>query len=217
MTHVTRLVMFFRAPMSTRCTTNMRPCAHITPPPRLCAVKDAKRLVMKIERDAGLAPKTLYNIEHIVPRKLSWPEIEWDLHNLVLMDAMMNSVRSASRLINFRSGSTRIWIAGEMWCVHPFGFTPPPSYRGRYARGAAYAIFTNPASADLVARLIIDPKTLLEWHIDNPACAREIEASIFKCSIQGQKENVVVEDPDFVPELIHSVYSKFPGFASTGV
>jgi hypothetical protein len=186
-----------------------------SPPKKLCVYRDAKRFVAKIERDLHIAPKTLYNIEHIVPRKFCWSDIEWDMHNLFLMDARMNTIRDTRRLTHFQCGSARIRIDGELWCVHPFGFTPPPTFQGRYARGAAYALATMPESANLIARYVIDPKTLIDWHTNNPATCEEIECSRRKCSMQEQESNVVIEDPEFVPWLVHHVYATtYPGYSS---
>jgi hypothetical protein len=162
----------------------------------------AKRRLVSIEETVGIAPRTLYNVEHVVPRKYAWPALDRDMHNLVLLDARLNALRDIKRLTVPLVGATHIRDEAGDWYVHPFGFTPAASYRGRYARACAYALTLRPDAIEWMPRRVIDLTTMLRWHEMHPACEAERQAAALKCEEQGQTHNAAVHDPGFVPWLV---------------
>lgn len=149
-----------------------------------------------------LQPPAHHTCEHAVPRSKCAQTVA-DLNNLFFIPARCNSLRSNYKLVDaVPTAGARVaahdgWLFDHRlrWC------TPGEEYRGRYARSCAYVAGVLPHLADLLFVHVMDPRTMLLWHLRHPSTRDEHGQSRLARAIQGNA-NTAVDDPDCVPWIL---------------
>ena len=168
-----------------------------------------------------------HSIEHVVPqsalKRAGRACAIGDMHNFMLYPLRLNrargtrqlvdahpppSARGAPRVACRRTGQDKVIRSAadlDDACLVPRGaqggFYPARTMRGAIARCAGYMMVAYPAMADVIAREVLDARTLVFWHHQVPISSWELELDLRIASVQGVR-NPLIAEPGSIHQLL---------------
>lgn len=178
-------------------------------PDHFLPYKKAKRwLTIHFPTDVYYGCTDDVNCEHIIPRSLLKLKKHplTDLHCLVLSNAKLNSHRQnfgfasisgdSTILLDDYGQKTTVEYAFCKKDMKQQKFEPPTEQKGRIARMVGYYLWTY-HGAEMIPGLI-EKKSMLRWHFENPVSRCEIRKNNLVYEIQNNK-NLFISYPQLMP------------------
>lgn len=157
------------------------------------------------------------NIEHTLPQsKGAVGNAKSDMHHLFTTEINANSYRGSSPFAEIPDAETRDWIGNHNFSTtkpsanlelyserDPRGagrFEPRHDHKGNAARAMFYMYTMYRAQADSADKMFFAKQkdTLLQWHVQDPPDAIEIERTNRIAAFESGKPNPFVLDPTLV-------------------